>query len=189
MKERRAQKQTVDVPKGAGKAGFLLALESILDLPRVQEIHIDARGKVAYTRFVLDEEESTLLQIDFDSVMPHSVIRNSEVVEIPVPEGSAATEVISNLFTEVANDQLFPLSFVTGVNTLAWAWLGKGALVRTGPTGIRPKVSTLFGLPVYADRKIEDYMLIMCAGHTRNAALVSTQKSYKIVIPTWREVL
>lgn len=183
MKERRTQKQTVDIPKGAGKAGFLLALESILDLPRVQEIHIDARGKVAYTRFVLDEEESTLLQIDFDSVMPHSVIRNSEVVEIPVPEGSAATEVISNLFVEVANDQLFPLAFVTGVNTRAWAWLGKGAL------GIRPKVNTLFGLPVYADRKIEDYMLIMCAGHARNAALVSTQKSYKIVMPTWKEVL
>lgn len=184
MRERKTQKQTIEIPKGTGKAGFLLAIESILDLPRVQDVHIDARGKVSYSRYAHDEEESALLQIDFDSVMPHSIIRNSEVAELVVPEVGAPA-VIFEMFTAVANEQLFPLAFVSGVNTLVWEWVRRST---AGGPRLHP-TNTLFGVPVYADRKIEDYMLILCAGHARNVALASTQKSYKIVIPTWKETL
>jgi hypothetical protein len=41
----------------------------------------------------------------------------------------------------------------------------------------------IFGLPFLRDRLLEDYVLILCAGFARGAALVDTQKSYKLVIP------
>lgn len=178
MKDRIEYKETIEVPKGTGRAGFILAIEQVLKLSRVQDIHIDARGKVSYTRFVAEGEEVAPLRVDFESVSPYAVIRNSEVVETSYPDDVNAAVAVSLLFQEVSVDQLFPIAFVGGMKTDIWRWMFNS----TGVTP--PKIrDELFGLPLYQDRMIEDYMLVLCAGYSRNAAMLDTQKSYKIVIP------
>lgn len=178
---RREDKQVVEVPKGAGIAGFLMAIEEILKLPHVQGVHIDAKGKVSYTRFLKENEEVIPLQIDFSTLSPYAVIRNSDVTEIgPAPLSAARTTGL--LFRRAVIDRLYPIAFVGGANSDVWRWLQEELF------GEPPTKEEFFGFPFYTDRMIEDYMLFLCVGYSRNGALIDTQKAYKIIIPSKREL-
>ena len=83
MKERREDTQIVEIPKGSGRQGFLLAIDQILKLSRVQGIQVDARGKIYYTRYVEEGEPAPPVEIDFETLSPHSVIRNALIQELP----------------------------------------------------------------------------------------------------------
>ena len=166
----------VEVPRNVGVRGFLKAIEDILKLPRVQDIHIDARGKVTYRHFMREGEERKPLSVDFESLMPYAVIRNSRVVELLDPDLNACVAV-GQLFSMALTDHLYPVAVVGGANTNFWKWL-------EASTGlIVPSEDELFGVPFMRDRQLEDYVLVLCAGYARGAALVDTQKSYKLVIP------
>lgn len=166
----------VEVPRNAGVRGFLKAIEDILKLPRVQDIHIDARGKVSYRHFLREGEERKALSVDFGSLMPYAVIRNSQCVELVDPDLNACVAA-GQLFNMAAGDHLHPVALVGGANTGFWKWLEHS-------TGlVVPSEHEVFGVPFMRDRQLEDYVLVLCAAYARGAALVDTQKSYKLVIP------
>jgi len=178
MKE---HKETIEISKGSGRAGFLLTLEEILKLPRLQSITVDARGKITYTRFLQDNEPPIPLKVDLETVSPYAAIRNGEVAELQLPMEISAAIAVGLLFREISMDGLYPIAFVGGADSTVWTWL-------KSTTGIAPyrNPEEFFGLPLYRDRMIEDYVLFLCAGYTRSTSLVDTQKSYKILMP-WRE--
>ena len=181
MKERREEKQTIEIPKGTGRAGFLLAIEEILKLPRVQGIQVDARGTVSFSRFVNEDEKFVPLEVDFETISPYMSIRNSPMVEMPALIDLSPPELIYTIFNEASNDQLFPIAFVTGANSQLPLWL------KTSGHDLSRAKDEFFGLPLFSDRNIDDSVLVMCAAHSRGSALVDTQKSYKIVMPTWEK--
>lgn len=173
---------SIEIPKGSGRAGFLLAIDNILKLPRVQSIQIDAMGKVSYSRILQDGESAVPIVLDFETLSPHSVIRNSFIRELTSTdvdfdlEANAAV-AMSCLFAEAAHDRMFPIAFVGGANTIFWDWY-------TATTGIKlANHEEIFGLPFYTDRMLEDYMLFFCTGYVKGAALIETKKSYKLLLP------
>jgi hypothetical protein len=70
-----------------------------------------------------------------------------------------------------------PVAFATGADSQLWSWYALS-------TGYRVEArDQFFGLPVLADREIDDAAIFLCAGYGRDAAFVDTQVSYKISIP------
>lgn len=170
-------RESITVPKNTGRQGFLRAIEELLALPRVQEIHIDSRGKVDY-RYLLrpGEQKKPALEPDFQELLPYAIIRNSDVRELTEPDENAAVAV-SQLFDLASADHLIPIAFVAGPMSTFWDWY-------RATTSIDPlSTEELYGLPILSDRQLEDYVLVLCAGFSRNAPLSDTQKSYKLVIP------
>lgn len=169
-------RESLEVPKNTGKQGFLRAIEEVLTLPRVQEIHIDSRGKVSYRYSLREGEQRREVKPDFESILPYAVVRNSDVRELVEPDANAAVAV-SQLFDLASADHLFPIAFVAGPSTTFWKWY-------TDSTSIELlSQEEFFGLPVLSDRHVEDYIFILCAAYTRAAPLSDTQRSYKLVIP------
>jgi hypothetical protein len=169
---------TIEVPANVGIEGFLLAIRNILKLPRVQDVHINARGNISFKRFVRKGEGHDPLEVNFDSLMPYAIIRNSMVSELAAPSDNAAVAV-AQLFAMAARDHLVPVSFVGGAKTDFWAWLDKS-------TGVPMSLSSTdeaFGVPFLRDRQLEDHVLVLCAAYTRTSTLIDVQRSYKLVIP------
>jgi hypothetical protein len=168
--------QVIEVPKNTGVSGFLKTIESILKLPRVQNISVNAIGRVTYRRFLKDGESDEVLKVDFESLMPYAVIRNSTVLELAKPSENAAV-ALGQLFEMASRDQLNPVAFVGGANTNFWAWYAASTKLSIF---VREEVH---GIPFLTDRQLEDGVLVLCAAYARAGILVDTQKSYKLVIP------
>jgi hypothetical protein len=174
-------KGTTLVPQAAGIIGFLKTIESVLKLPRVQEININAKGEVAYRYFLKAGEEARTLDIDLESVLPAMVIRNSKLEELTNPAVSAPV-ALCQLFNLVARDRLHPVAFVAGPNTCLWDWY-------TQTAGFAPiRKDELQGVPLLVEKTYEEQTLVLCASYTRSAALIDTQSSYKLVIPKVKKV-
>lgn len=167
---------SIEIPKGTGLDGFLRAIRELLQLPRLQGIHIDARGKVTYKHFLREGEKPRALEVDFDSLMPYAIIRNGHVEEL-TPAGNNAAVVLGQLFSRAAADHMYPVAWVSGPKTTFWKWFDAS----TGITS--PVHEELYGLPFLADRMVEDSVLILCAAYGRRGAIGDTQRSYKILMP------
>lgn len=176
MAEYEEIKGVVEVPKNVGIRGFLKAIEDILKLPRVQGINIDARGKIEYRHYVREGEAHKPLEVDFSTLQPYAVIRNSKVVELGDPDLNAAVAV-GQLFDLAAVDYLFPVALVAGANTQFWRWYETTTTIEPGSH------EEFYGVPFLIDRQLEDHVVVLCAAYTRAAAMIDTQKSYKLVIP------
>jgi hypothetical protein len=171
--------ESIEVPKGSGIDGFLLAIRQILQLPRVQSVIIDARGKVSYKYFLREGEEALGLVLNFDELMPYAIVRNGEVEEVLPMSGNAAV-VIGQLFERAASDHVYPVAWVAGANSTFWRWFD-AALEGRGVAGTHR--DELFGLPFLRDRMVDDRVLLLCCAFGRRAALAETQRSYKILMP------
>jgi hypothetical protein len=166
---------TVEVPKGTGIDGFFAALKKILLRPRVQKIEINPQGKITY-RFFAREEDPQQAEVDFDQILPYAIARNGEVVEISSPDTNAAVAV-AQLFTNVADDQLFPVAFAMGTQSTVWRWFER-------TTGLKARNrEAFFGLQVFPDRFIPDDTLMLCAAYGRTSSLLDTRKTYKLTVP------
>ena len=177
MADYEERKGSVEVPKNVGIRGFLAAIETILKLPRVQRIEIDARGKIEYKHFVRAGEEVVALDFEdtFDALMPYAIIRNGTVVELVAPDQNAAV-AMGQLFSMVAADHLHPVAVVGGAKSSFWNWYERS-------TGLKlANEEAVYGLPFLTDHLVEDNVLILCAGFARNGTIADTQKSYKLVI-------
>lgn len=170
------QNQTVEIPKGTGLEGFMHAIREILQLPRVQEIHIDARGKIAYKYFLREGEEPKGLELEFETLMPYAIVRNGVVLEV-MPTSTNAAVVLGQLFGKATSDHMYPVAWVAGANTPFWKWFEKSMGFKS------PGEEELYGLPFLRDRMLEDSVLILCTAYGRRASLIDTQRSYKILIP------
>ena len=177
MNEYQEVTQNLEVPPHAGVEGFLAALRQILKLPRVTNIHIDSQGKVAYTRYVRQEEPRKHVEVDFDSVSPSMLVRNLEVQELDLSEVSDNAAVsIAAMFATAASEQMFPVAFVTGAATSLYQWHRK-------TTGVQLIGSSAYGFPVHRDRFIPDETLLLVTAFARGGGLVDARKSYKIAMP------
>jgi hypothetical protein len=173
---------TEAVPQATGITGFLKVIESVLKLPRVQEITINAKGEIKYRYFLKAGEAARTLDIDLESVTPAMVIRNNKLEELPNPSGLAPM-ALCQLFNLVARDRLHPVAFVVGPNTCLWDWY-------TQTAGFAPiRRDELHGVPLLVEKKYEEQTLVLCASYTRSAALIDTQSSYKLVIPKVMKVI
>lgn len=172
---------TIRVPANTGLAGFLHTLKEILKQPRVSTINIDARGSVTYKRHVLvtEDEPEQNYGVNFDTLQPAHVIRNSHTQEFLPPSGLPASTVIGMMFERAAREQYNPLAFVTGADTSLWRWYRytTGHELEAG--------DTLFGLPLLKDRHIPDTALVLCAGYGRDAEFIDTRTSYKFEMPSY----
>lgn len=172
MSEPQEISETIDVPKNTGIEGFLRSLKVILQLPQVQKIAIDAKGKVSYSRLVTEEDRKPI-GINFDDLEPWGVIRNGDIQEVPVCVDNAAV-VITLLMDYVATEKLYPVAFVTGANSILNEWY----IQTTGSRILSDQA--ICGIPLYKDRHIPDTALILCTAMSNKAALIDTNKSFKI---------
>lgn len=171
------ERQELDVPSATGIEGYLSVVRSILSLPRVQEITIKI-GKVRWQRFKKPDEPDRNLEIDLDTLMPYGVIRNHEVHEYVALENAAAA--LGALLTQAHTDGLNPIAWVSGPNSLLYAWYKE-------TTGMNLPKDSAHGIDLLLDPNIGQEALILCTGFGKRAALVDTVRSYKITMP-WRQV-
>ena len=164
----------IQVPKNTGLSGFMRTIESLLGLPRLQEIKVDHQGKITYRFFALEGQTEETPKIDFTTLMPYAIVRNAEIQELTA-HASSCPVAMAQMFAHVAADRLYPVAFVTGAETDFWRWYGE----ELAPT----TKDELFGLPFLVDRGFEANTLFLCAGYERASALIGTQKSYKLIIP------
>jgi hypothetical protein len=170
---------TIDVPANTGTDGFLHTIRTFLRMPRVQEIRIDARGRVTVERYAKRDDSDRNVGVDFGELQPHAIVRNSHVEEVAVYEGANAAVVLGSLLDLVDIAQLKPLAFMTGADSSLWDWYKT-------TTGVRLKsTDSLFGLPLYKDRALPDSALLLAAGFGRDAALVDTRRAYKLEMPVY----
>lgn len=168
--------RSITVPKSTGLEGFLHAIKKILTLPNIQRIEITNKGEVSYRYFSPKDSSPEPLGIDFETLEPYAVIRNSKVVELQKPSLNAAVS-LCQLFSMAAADKLHPIGFAGGPASDVWAWYEESVSL---PIGDR---DTLLGLPYWPDRMFEDSVLVLCAGFARDGSLIDTQKAYKLCIP------
>ncbi len=164
--------RSIEVPPNTGVEGFVYTIRELLKRPRLQEIKIDSKGKITYRQFVREDKPENNIGLEFGDLLPSSVIRNSEVIEL-APVGNAAV-VLSDMLDTAAIDQLHPICFTTGADSTLWNWYknSTGLLLRSR--------DTLFGLPLYLDRQIPDTAIILCAAFGKDASMIDTQRAYKV---------
>lgn len=179
--EYRTVTKVIEVPKGTGKDGFVAVVRRLIELSRVQYINIDARGKIRFERVVREDEPIEPVAMDFSTLMPSHVIRNSEITELE--EQSNAAFGIASMFNEAAKNQVYPISFVTGPNTTLWTWHEKTTGITLG------RKDTLYGFPLLQDDQIPDWVLILCTGYTRESSMVDTRTCYKMTMPEAHRLL
>lgn len=169
-------RDSIEVPKNSGIPGFLRALEDILRLPRLQELAVNAKGLVSFRYFLREGEQKKAVEVDFETLLPYAVVRNSEVRELVDVDENAAV-AIGQLFDGASTDHLFPAVFVGAPDCRIWSWYEQTTGIELGSH------EHLYGVPFVADRNFENHVLILCAAFMRSADLINTQRSYKLVIP------
>jgi hypothetical protein len=152
---------SISVPKNTGVEGFLKTIRGILTLPRVRGIAIDVSGKVSYTRYVREGEPDTPVPVDYTGLDPWSIIRNGELEEMPYELGTPSTSVIAAMFNRITREGLIPVAFASGADSHFWRWHEK-----TSGLSLVKKTSA-YGLPIYTDRQMPDYSLVLCASYVR----------------------
>lgn len=168
--------RSIEVPRNVGPDGFVLALKSIIRLPRVQRIEILANGTVSYTYFKLEDAPDEPLGVDFESIAPAAVVRNVDMHELELVEEDPAPVVVCKMFRAARITGLVPISFVTGADSSFWAWHKKVGVDLTDAK------DTAYGLPLLLDRHVPDEVLVLCVGYDRNSALVDTVMTIKAVM-------
>lgn len=154
---------SVAVPKNTGIDGFLKTLRTILALPRVQTISIDAKGKVSYMRYVREGETDVPLNVEYAGLEPWNIIRNGQIEEIDLDPATPAPAVISVMFNRVAREGLVPIAFATGAGSHFWKWHERTSGVSLS------KTTTVYGLPLFTDRQMPDHALVMCAAFVKGS--------------------
>lgn len=168
-------RKSIDVPRGAGVDGFILAIEKILTKRNIKNINISANGKINYERMICEGEPEEDFEVDFTTVTPWAVLRNTNLVEVKLISDNAAVS-IAQLFQEMARDLLNPIGFAISQSSTFRKW-------HTRTTSLVLDTDQLYGLPILYDPLIPQDVLVLCAGFGRQARLVDTKKAYKLTIP------
>lgn len=167
--------ERIEIPRGAQVEGYVKVLRDVFKLSLVKRLVFEP-GRAEYMRLMKPDEEFAPLKVDFETVMPHTVIRNGEVHELEIPHDNAAL-AIAMLFRRATLDRLVPVAFVGSGRSVIWDWHQ-----RTTDIDL-PATDELYGLPFLDDPHIEDATLFLCVSTERGAAMIDTQRSYKILMP------
>lgn len=167
---------SIDVPSNTGVEGFLKTLKKILGLPRVQSIHVEANGKVEYRRFVRKDEPDAPINVDYSGLEPWNVIRNGAMQEVTYVPGTPAASVIASLFNVLTQESLVPIAFATGAGSFFWDWHEQSGVLLA-------RKDAAYGLPIYTDRQMPDYALVLCAAYVRSG-LTDCHRFLMVGMPT-----
>jgi hypothetical protein len=179
--EHKENVETISVPRGTGEEGFLAAIRKILRKPRVQYIHIDSRGSIKYSWIAREGENIEPLGVDFESLLPSTIVRANEIEEIQPKNDAAGT--VSALFNAAVLEHLHPVGFVLGGGSTFWSWHQKSVGVE-----LKASYREIYGLPYYVDEQMPDYVMTLCCAFTRESTLVDTRKSFKVILPQPHEL-
>jgi hypothetical protein len=165
---------TVEVPKNTGLPGLFKMLGALLgEIPRVKEIVIKSSGQVRYTWYSPMGAPEKALQVQFEDLMPYAVIRNTPLEEV-TPRFPYMR--LSSLFLACDKDHLYPICFVTGVETRLWKWMISAFGLEYDQT------EAIYGYPLLLDKSCPDDALILCASFARTNQLADTYKCYKVLL-------
>jgi hypothetical protein len=168
------ERKTLQIPAAVGKAGYLRVISALLDLLRVQQIVI-APGKVEYFRLRASDEPENPTDVELETLMPYSIIRNHPLDELIVAAPSNAAVAVGQLLTAVTLAGLRPAAFVTGPDTLLYRWY-------YSTTAQKLPKGSVFGVPLLVDPGIGGEALVVCAAYGPNAMLIDTVRSFKITM-------
>jgi hypothetical protein len=173
--------EVVEVPRHSGKEGFVQLIRTILNLGHVQDIHVQANGKVTYKYLAAKDVERPAFNPEqlFERVSPSCVVRNSILQEIVVDVKANAMETLFRVMRIARLDRVETISWVTGADTILPVWLTKRSTI---PEDVIRPYDVLMGLPVWKDRMLPDESLILCCGSNLGADLADTTHSYKIAM-------
>lgn len=169
------QVDVIDVPKGSGLKGLLKTIEGILsEIPRVKEINVSSSGQVRYTWYMPADAKEKSLEVNFSDIMPYAIIRNTNLEEVLVSDGSSICEQICELLNAAHKDRLLPVCFVAHPMTSLREQLRA--------KGINMGIDELLGYPVLEAEELPQGALILCASYGRTVHISDTHKAYKILI-------
>lgn len=168
--------EKIKVPPGAGIDGFLKAIKEVLQLRRVQGVHISPTGMITVEHYVPDElDKRPATHIDMTDVTPGYAIQHVAAMhEVAYTFGSNAAEVICRMFGDADCDDLVPFAFVIGTASKLWDWHAKTS--RTINRG------SFYGLPLIEDPTIPDDILVMCTSYERSSTFAEIINTYKIAL-------
>jgi hypothetical protein len=176
------EEKTVEIPRGTGIKSYLDALEKILSFSFVKEVTATAnRAKVVVTpglityRRIKRSEDEVITGLNIEGLLPYSVIRSNELVELTLSSNVAAI-VIAQMLEQARVNRLHPITFCSGHFLSFSDW-------HFNTTGIRLHQDEIYGLPFTIDQNLPKESLFLCASTERYAALVDTVKTYKVTIP------
>ena len=163
-----------EVPKNTGLPGLFKLLGGLLnEIPRVKEVVIKSNGKVRYTWYAPHDAPEKVLQMQFDSLKPYAVIRNTNLLEV-TPR--MPYMILSSLFMACDRDRLHPICFVSGAETKLWKLL-------VAHFGIEyENAESVYGYPLLLDKDVPDDALILCASFARTNQLADTYRCYKVLL-------
>lgn len=175
--ELREVTKSIEIPKNTGIEGFVVTIRELLRRSRIQQISIEASGKVSYRRLVR-EDEPEAIDIDLETVTPHGILANAEIEELVLPPHLPAAVVLGRMFDRFAIDQVHPIAFVSGIGTVFWDWY------RVTTKAALHSRSAVFGLPLILDRHIPETALILCGASSRSTSLIDTTVALKLEMET-----
>lgn len=167
------ERKSHQIPKAVGTAGYLRVLGAILALPRVQRIVV-VPGSIEYVRYRAEDEPENPTDVELETLMPYSIIRNRPLDEL-APASQNAAVVIGQLFTAAALAGLSPAGLVTGHDTWLYRWY-------LGTTGSKLSRNSVFGTQLLVDPNLPGEALVLCAAYGPRAMLVDTVRSFKITM-------
>lgn len=168
--------KTIEVPKGAGVDGFIVALRAILKIPKMQEIKISRDGSVAYSYYKKEGVPESPLKLDFESVTPAAIVRNVPMQELGIAPEDAAPAVVCQMFYSAYLQQLVPTYFVLSTASLFWKWHQKHGV----DMGVGCEFA--YGLPIVVDTYIPEEAVILCMSYTSGGTLIDTVRTMKAVM-------
>jgi hypothetical protein len=168
----------VDVPKNTGVEGFLRTIKEILNLENIQDVHIDAHGKVTYTRYSMGGLDVPV-GVDFEGMEPSAIMRYGSIHE--VTGGGPPHVLVAAMFDQVAVERLVPICWVVGGSSVFWAWYQSSGVQLSSR-------DRLYGLPIHFDRGVPDTALILAAAYSRGAATVDCHRFLKLEMEEWSVV-
>jgi hypothetical protein len=165
--------KTIEVPKNTGPDGFMVAVKSIIRIPRVKSIEINAKGVITYSYYKIEGSPDAPMSVEFETVTAAAVIRNTDTIEIQYPQDEPAPLIICRMFRAVRVAGLVPIQFVSGVGTSIWEWHASSGM------DISDVRDELYGLPLVLDPHIPDEALVLCAGYDKNSTMIDAVRSFK----------
>lgn len=167
------ERKSYKIPPAVGTAGYLRVLDAILQLARVQKISVTP-GSIEYLRLRAEDEPEHSVEVELETLMPYSIIRNRPLDELVATSPNAAV-VIGQLFTAATLAGLHPAGLVTGADTWLYRWYHT-------TTGSKLAKGHVFGAPLLVDSNLPSETLVLCAAHGPYAKLVDTVRSFKITM-------
>jgi len=164
----------LSVPKNTGIKGFLRAIETVLKVPFIQKIEINAQGEISYLHQVVEAESPLDPLVFFDDLYPWASIKDKEMEELNLGIYDSSRTLV-RLLDVVTAQNLKPLAFIVSTDTVLYKWMDVTSF-------FEPKTKNLCGIKILEDEHLPDTTLLLAAGLEVANDLFIAEKTYKVEI-------